>query len=304
MAQRGEERRGPGQQQQRNRHHIVEEAAGVAFKRAGEALHVVLEDEAIDEGLAVDAQGRCVPRHDQHSEDEPAQRVEHRPQPAAPFHAARTVQEGDGAGHDEGDRALGQHAEADPHVAAQQGRATVGLEVPPGVEQGEGEQHVEQRVGRRRAADGERADGRRRHGQRREGSVGTKALTREVPGRVTPDRRRQRRRQAEYPFGGAKSHEGQRLQPVDQDGLVEAVLAVEIGRQEVAALEHLARGFRERTLVDVEQRRRPQHQEEAGQRQQQDQQGERRVALRLAAHHAPGRCQPESSGSASRSRAT
>ena len=56
--------------------------------------------------------------------------------------------------------------EADPHESAQQRSPATAFEVPPDVEQGEGEQAVEQSVGGGGAADRKRAERRAGHGQR------------------------------------------------------------------------------------------------------------------------------------------
>jgi hypothetical protein len=70
-----------------------------------------------------------------------------------------------------------------------------------------------------------------------------------------PGAGRQRRRQPETELAHPENADRQRLQPVGQDRLVEAQLAIQVGGDEVAALEHLARGLAERAFVEVEQRK-------------------------------------------------
>jgi hypothetical protein len=64
------------------------------------------------------------------------------------------------------------------------------------------------------------------------------------------------------------------LQPVDEDRLVETGCAVEIGEQEVTALEHLPGGFGEGAFVHVEQRRAAEPEQEGEQGQGEDQAAE------------------------------
>ena len=141
----------------------------------------------------------------------------------------------------------------------------------PGIEERQRQQQIEQRIGGGGASDGEGAERRRGDSQGEQRGVLAEALTHEQPGRVAPADRSQRRGKAERPFGGPQRQIGEGLQPVDEDRFVEAVFAVEIGGEEVAALEHLARGLGEGALIDIEQGRGTESQQEGEQRQGQQQ---------------------------------
>jgi hypothetical protein len=74
--------------------------------------------------------------------------------------------------------------------------------------------------------------------------------------------------QAQCELVQAQQRHAGRLQPVDEDGLVETILAIQRGVAPVAAFEHLARGFAESAFVDIEQRRRAELEQREGQQRQ------------------------------------
>ena len=84
-------------------------------------------------------------------------------------------------------------------------------------------------------------------------------------------------------FGGIREdRNARRLKPVDADGLLEALLVLETDVDEVAALEHLARGLGEARLVAVKRRH-------CGQARQEDCQAkpEKQQAVARAHHLVP-----------------
>ena len=111
-----------------------------------------------------------------------------------------------------------------------------------------------------------------------------------MPCRVAPDECRERRRQPKRPFDAEQPAETPitgGLQPIDEDGFIETMFAVQISRQKITALEHLARCFGERPLIDIEKRRAAQAQQKRGQRQGEDEKGQ---SIQLpVAHHASWR---------------
>ena len=181
-----------------------------------------------------------------------------RPQPFAARHAVRADRE---RRHEQRDRALGQQAEPHPRVCRDEIAAPTVDEVAIEREQRAGDERVEQRIRGRRARHHERTERAHQHERRHVRGVGREA-TGEAEQQPAPEPARQRGRQPERPLDrSGDAHRG-RLQPVGQDRLVEAQLAVEPRGHVIAACEHLARRFRECAFVHVDQRRRAEVEEQ------------------------------------------
>src|SRR5205823_7458640 len=97
----------------------------------------------------------------------------------------------------------------------------------------------------RRAADDVYAEGRGEQRRGKQRALFAVVAFHEEVGEPRPGGGAQRRGQAERPFPRAEERDARRLQPVDQDRLVIARLAVEVRREEIAALKHLQRRLAE-----------------------------------------------------------
>src|SRR5438270_3596600 len=230
---------------------------------AAETPDVVLQQEAFHEAAPLLGENRRVPRHGDRDEHDERAPVEYRARPRPEVAPQPAIEERAGERHEDGDRSLRQHAEADRRVRRIEPCAPAGRQVLPGGEHRRGDEHVEERVRRRRATDDEDAE-RCREQRRGEGRACAAVVApREKIGEPRPERRAQRRGQAKGPLARTDERHRRRLQPVDEDRLVVARLAVQVGRQEVAALEHLERRLAERAFVHIEERRRAEHPVEA-----------------------------------------
>ena len=226
----------------------------MAFERAGEALQVVPQQEAVDEVHAMAVQRIGVPRDGDGEQEQPAPGIQRRlPQPH-PSAAGGHPQEKGGSRHQGRHRPLDQQAHAHPGIGPAQRRTRAGVGKAPQVQPGQHQQQVEQAIGGGRTADGKPPQGR----DRDHAGQGSRLHT-ESPRCKGCERQRdqpaaQRRGQPEGELLHPEDRHAGRLQPVDADGLVEAVLAVEGGVAPVAAGDHFAGGLGEGTLVDVEKR--------------------------------------------------
>ena len=138
---------------------------------------------------------------------------------------------------------------------------------------GERDEEGQRQVGQREPADGEIPEAGRddRAGEQRL-SARRASAGRPRPTSTQADAR-QRRPQPRLRLADARRRVGGADQPVEQDGFLEARLVVVVRRQPVAALDHLARGFRVERLVGIADGGAAEAREEGDAAEQQEQQG-------------------------------
>ncbi len=248
----GDDRPAPGRGEDEDHQQIGVDRPAVALQLLGEARDVVVAEELLVEGGAVQGVDRPVPRRgdDQQGDDAPPslRLADARP------HAAAQEQVGQPAAAAQGDRqrAFGQRGQAhrraaDDHPGHR--AAVVGEEQrEPTDRQPEHEGHV----GDRAAAHDVAVE------------AGAKDGAGPEPRRAAEDeaaeQREQQRAERSLHRGGQPRRAGGRAEdglrgvhhPVGQRRLLPAVLVVVVRRDEVARLDHLARGFGVDRLVHVE----------------------------------------------------
>ena len=179
--------------------------------------------------------------------------IQRQRQPPPEILAQRAVEESHQARDNHRDRPLGQEAQAHGGKSEIQVFAFAKAQEQVGAEQRGADQQVEQRIGGGHLDD----DGNRQRAggddPRCQRLPGTGSAAHEQIGQDHPAAAGQGGGQAEGEFVDAEQGSAGRLQPVDQDRLVVARLAVERGGQIVAARQHLARGLAESALVEIEQ---------------------------------------------------
>ncbi len=255
--QRRRQQGGERQHDQRQPHQVVPGLAAVALQRVLVAVEVMVEQEVTEELAVILLVQRVSPGQHHRREHQPAERIQHRleplQRPPLPGEINQAHQQRQRHRH----RALGQEAQAHPQVDAQHFAQAWFDAVPVDVQHGQRDQHVEQRIG-----DGGMADhpGHQSQPQAAGGKQGGAALAGEAPGEAVhgeqPGAGAQRRGQAEGELAEAESPHRGGLQPIDQDRLVVARLAVKRGGEVVAAVDHLDGGLAESALIEVEQRHR------------------------------------------------
>ena len=267
-----EQHGGEGQHGQGGHHQVVEPAAAVALHGIAEAVDVVLEEEAVDEVLALGQVLGGVPGEvDGQKQRDPAG-VEHGPQPGPPL-ALRGVEE---KAHRQRDdyrhRPLGEKAQADGGEGGVDPALPALAPVEEDGEEAGGEKEVEHGIGGGGLADDAdlHAEGEHDGAEKAGALVGHPAQ--EGEGEQNPGGGRQRRGQAQGELVETEQRDRRGLQPVDQHRLVEARLAVEPGRDQVAARQHFPRGLGEGALVEVEKRDVAQVDEKGGEHGQPEQQ--------------------------------
>ena len=252
-AERPEEEARVGKQDQQDHRNEVPEGSPVPVHGIGEPVEVVPQEEAVDEGLAIPEVHRHVPGCRNGQEDGPSHGVEYGPEVAEELPSHQGQEEGRRQGDRYRDRPLGQEPQGRPEKDPVQGRPPRVLPESVEVEEGEGQEEIQERVGCGGPADDHDPEGGGGDHTCRPARGVVPLPPGEPPDHQHPQDRRQSRVETHPPLVPPQEAYAYGLDPVGQDGLVVAGLPVQGGGDVVAALQHLPGGFAEGPLVPVEE---------------------------------------------------